>query len=206
MAVYDKTFWWCFLSITFFNAFSWAIIWLFSREDKTIKQEHQLNGEITDKEVRLIGENGEQLGVVSAAEANRLADEAGLDLVKISPNAVPPVCKIMNYGKFIFDKNKREKEARKNQKIIELKEVQLSMTIEQHDIDIKAKNTVKFLQAGNKVKVVLRMRGRQQAYSAKGIEIVNAFCDQVQEFSTKEKDPKVEGRNVVVVLSPKTKK
>ena len=143
---------------------------------------------------------------MSAAEANRLADEAGLDLVKISPNAVPPVCKIMNYGKFIFDKNKREKEARKNQKVIELKEVQLSMTIEQHDIDIKAKNTVKFLQAGNKVKVVLRMRGRQQAYSAKGIEIVNNFCTQVEEFSTKEKDPKVEGRNVVVVLSPKTKK
>ena len=112
----------------------------------------------------------------------------------------------MNYGKFIFDKNKREKEARKNQKVIELKEVQLSMTIEQHDIDIKAKNAVKFLQAGNKVKVVLRMRGRQQAYSAKGIEIVNNFCAQVEEFSTKEKDPKVEGRNVVVVLSPKTKK
>ena len=193
-------------SITFFNAFSWAINWLFSREDKTIKQEHQLNGEITDREVRVIGENGEQLGVMSSAEANKIADEAGLDLVKISPNAVPAVCKIMNYGKFIFDKNKREKEARKNQKIIELKEVQLSMTIEQHDIDIKAKNAIKFLQAGNKVKVVLRMRGRQQAYSAKGIEIVNSFCTQVEEFSTKEKDPKVEGRNVVVVLSPKTKK
>ena len=192
--------------ITFFNAFSWAINWLFSREDKTIKQEHQLNGEITDKEVRVIGENGEQLGVMSAVEANKIADDAGLDLVKISPNAVPPVCKIMNYGKFIFDKNKREKEARKNQKVIELKEVQLSMTIEQHDIDIKAKNTIKFLQAGNKVKVVLRMRGRQQAYSQKGIEIVNGFCSQVEEFSTKEKDPKVEGRNVVVVLSPKTKK
>ena len=143
---------------------------------------------------------------MSALEANKIADEAGLDLVKISPNAVPPVCKIMNYGKFIFDKNKREKEARKNQKVIELKEVQLSMTIEQHDIDIKAKNTIKFLQAGNKVKVVLRMRGRQQAYSAKGIEIVNGFCAQVEEFASKEKDPKVEGRNVVVVLSPKTKK
>ena len=192
--------------ITFFNAFSWAINWLFSREDTNIKQEHQLNGEITDKEVRVIGENGEQLGIMSSTEANRLADEAGLDLVKISPNAVPPVCRIMNYGKFIFDKNKREKEARKNQKVIELKEVQLSMTIEQHDIDIKAKNTVKFLQAGNKVKVVLRMRGRQQAYSQKGIEIVNSFCNQVEEFATAEKEPKVEGRNVVVVLSPKTKK
>lgn len=175
---------------------------------KIIKQEHQLNGEITDKEVRVIGENGEQLGVMSGAQANALADEAGLDLVKISPNAVPAVCKIMDYGKFMFDKAKKEKEARKNQKqkIVELKEVQLSMTIEQHDIDIKAKNTIKFLQSGNKVRVVLRMRGRQQAYSAKGIEIVNNFCNQVEEFASKEKDPKVEGRNVVVVLSPKTKK
>ena len=154
----------------------------------------------------MIGENGEQLGVMSSVEANKLADDAGLDLVKISPNAVPPVCKIMNYGKFIFDKNKREKEARKNQKIVDTKEVQLSMTIEQHDINIKAKNAIKFLQSGDKVRVVLRMRGRQQAYSAKGIEIVNAFCEQVQEFAIKDKDPKVEGRNVVVILSPKTKK
>lgn len=174
--------------------------------DKTIKQEHQLNGEITDKEVRLIGENGEQLGVVSSKEANRIADEAGLDLVKISPNAVPPVCKIMDYGKFVYDKAKREKEARKNQKIVEIKEVQLSMTIEQHDIDIKAKNATKFLSAGNKVRVVLRMRGRQLAYSAKGIEIVNNFCSQLETVATKDKEPKVEGRNVVVVLNPKIQK
>ena len=174
--------------------------------DKTIKQEHQLNGEITDKEVRLIGENGEQLGVMSSREANRLADEAGLDLVKISPNAVPPVCKIMDYGKFIYDKAKREKEARKNQKIVEIKEVQLSMTIEQHDIDIKAKNATKFLTSGNKVRVVLRMRGRQLAYSAKGIEIVNNFCSQLESVSVKDKEPKVEGRNVVVVLNPKNQK
>lgn len=176
------------------------------RGDKTIKQEHQLNGDITDKEVRLIGENGEQLGVMSAKEANRLADEAGLDLVKISPNAVPPVCKIMDYGKFVYDKAKREKEARKNQKIVEIKEVQLSMTIEQHDIDIKAKNAIKFLSAGNKVKVALRMRGRQQAYSAKGIEIVNNFCNQLEGYAQKDKEPKVEGRNVVVVLNPKNQK
>lgn len=176
------------------------------RGNKTIKQEHQLNGDITDKEVRLIGENGEQLGVVSSREANRLADEAGLDLVKISPNAVPPVCKIMDYGKFIYDKAKREKEARKNQKIVEIKEVQLSMTIEQHDIDIKAKNATKFLTGGNKVRVVLRMRGRQLAYSAKGIEIVNNFCAQLESVSVKDKEPKVEGRNVVVVLNPKNQK
>lgn len=143
---------------------------------------------------------------MSAVQANDLADKAGLDLVKISPSAVPPVCKIMNYGKYMFDRAKKEKEARKNQKIVELKEVQLSMTIEQHDIDIKARNAIKFLEAGNKVKVVLRMRGRQQAYSAKGIEIVNNFCNQVEAVSVKDKEPKVEGRNVVVVLSPKVKK
>ena len=176
------------------------------KEDKTIKQEHQINNEIIDREVRVIGENGEQLGVMSSAEANSIADSQGLDLVKISPNAVPPVCKIMNYGKFMFDKAKREKEARKNQKVIEMKEVQLSMTIEQHDIDIKAKNAIKFLQSGNKVRVVLRMRGRQQAYSERGIEIVNNFCTQIEEHSIKDKEPKVEGRNVVVVLNPKVKK
>lgn len=156
--------------------------------------------------MRVIGENGEQLGVMSAREANVLADRAGLDLVKISPNAVPPVVRIMDYGKFMFDKSKKEKEARKNQKIVELKEVQLSMTIEQHDIDIKAKNALKFLQAGNKVKVALRMRGRQQAYFARGIEIVNAFCAQVEEAGVKDKEPRVEGRNVLVILNPKTKK
>ena len=103
-------------------------------------QETQINSAIRDAEVRLVGANGEQLGIMSAKEANEIADREGLDLVKISPNAVPPVCKIMDYGKYLFDKTKREKEQRKNQKIVELKEVQLSMTIEQHDIDIKAKN------------------------------------------------------------------
>ena len=110
------------------------------KEDKTIKQEHQINGEITDKQVRVIGPDGKQLGLMTAQEANRLADEANLDLVKISPNAVPPVCRIMDYGKFRFDQMKREKEQRKNQKVVELKEVQLSMTIELHDMQVKAKN------------------------------------------------------------------
>ena len=177
-----------------------------AKEDTTIKQEHQLNGEITDKEVRVIGEDGAQLGVMSGAEANVLADKAGLDLVKISPNAVPPVCRIMDYGKFMYDRAKKEKENRKNQKIVEIKEIQLSMTIEQHDIDIKAKNALKFLSAGNKVKVALRMRGRQQAYSAKGIEIVNNFCDALEGAGVKDKEPKVEGRNVVVILNPKNQK
>ncbi len=143
---------------------------------------------------------------MSAKEANRLADEANLDLVKISPNAVPPVCRIMDYGKFRFDQMKREKEQRKNQKIVELKEVQLSMTIELHDMQVKAKNATKFLQAGNKVKVALRMRGRQQAYFAKGIEICNQFYGLVENYAIKEKEPKVEGRNILMILSPKSAK
>ena len=151
----------------------------------------------------VISNTGEKLGIMSALEANRLADEAELDLVKISPNAQPPVCKIMDYGKFMFDKTKREKEAKKNQKIVELKEVQLSMTIELHDMQIKAKNASKFLTQGNKVKVALRMRGRQQAYSAKGIEIVKEFSQMLEEVGTMDKEPKVEGRNVVVILNPK---
>lgn len=166
------------------------------------KQEHQINANITDPQVRLVGANGEQLGIVSSAEANRIADEQNLDLVKISPSAVPPVCKLMDYGKFIFDKAKREKEQRKNQKVTELKEVQLSMTIELHDMQVKAKNAIKFLQAGNKVKVALWMRGRQQAYWAKGIEIANSFFDLIAEYGTKEKEAKVEGRNIIMIVAP----
>ena len=177
-----------------------------TKGDTIIKQEHQLNHEITDAEVMVISATGEKLGVMSATEANRLADEAELDLVKISPNAVPAVCKIMDYGKFMFDKAKREKEQKKNQKIVETKEVQLSMTIEMHDMQIKAKNAGKFLSSGNKVKVALRMRGRQQAYSAKGIEIVKEFCTMLEEFGVMDKEPKVEGRNVVVIVNPKNTK
>ena len=154
----------------------------------------------------VISATGEKLGVMSSIEANRLADEAELDLVKISPNAVPAVCKIMDYGKFMFDKAKREKEQKKNQKIVETKEVQLSMTIENHDMQIKAKNAMKFLSSGNKVKVALRMRGRQQAYSAKGIEIVKAFAEMIAEAGVMDKEPKVEGRNVVVIINPKNTK
>ena len=138
-------------------------------------QETQINSAIRDAEVRLVGANGEQLGIMSAKEANEIADKEGLDLVKISPSANPPVCKIMDYGKYLFDKTKREKEQRKNQKIVELKEVQLSMTIEQHDIDIKAKHATKFLLNGDKVKVSIRMSGRQQAYADRGVH--GAVCD-----------------------------
>ena len=169
------------------------------------KPETQINDEITDKELRVLGPDGAQLGIMSAVEANRMADEMGFDLVKISPNATPPVCRIMDYNKFKFDQAKRLKELKKNQKVIEVKEIQLSMTIELHDMQVKAKHAVRFLSTGDKVKVVLRMRGRQQAYAAKGIEIVNNFVDMLSELGEKEKEPKVEGRNIVVIVQPKKK-
>lgn len=176
-------------------------------EGKVInKPETQINYEITDKEVRLLGPDGEQLGIVSSEEANRRADEMGYDLVKISPNAVPPVCRIMDYSKYKFDQAKKLKELKKNQKVIEVKEIQLSMTIELHDMEIKAKHANKFLTSGNKVKVVLRMRGRQQAYATKGIEIVNNFLEMLAENGEKEREPKVEGRNIIVIVQPKKKK
>lgn len=170
------------------------------------KQDTQINSSIRDPEVRVVGSNGEQLGIMSAREANELAEKENLDLVKISPNAVPPVCKIMDYGKYVFDKAKKEKEQRKNQKIVELKEVQLSMTIEQHDIDIKAKNARKFLLNGDKVKVSIRMSGRQQVYSDRGIETENAFAQSLEEVSVIEKPAKVEGRNIYMILAPKNAK
>ena len=172
----------------------------------TKQQDTQINYDIRDPEVRLIGANGEQLGIMSSKQANDLAEKEGLDLVKISPNAVPPVCKIMDYGKYVFDKAKREKEQRKNQKIVELKEVQLSMTIEQHDIDIKAKNATKFLNNGDKVKVSIRMSGRQQAYADRGVETENAFAQSLEDISVIEKPAKVEGRNIIMILAPKNAK
>ena len=167
------------------------------------QQETQINSAIRDPEIRVIGSNGEQLGIMSSREANELADKEGLDLVKISPNAVPPVCRIMDYGKYLFDKTKREKEQRKNQKIVELKEVQLSMTIEQHDIDIKAKHATRFLNNGDKVKVSIRMSGRQQAYADRGVETENAFAQSLEEIAVIEKPAKVEGRNIIMILAPK---
>ena len=170
------------------------------------QQETQINSAIRDPEVRVIGSNGEQLGIMSSKEANEIAEKEGLDLVKISPSANPPVCRIMDYGKYLFDKTKREKEQRKNQKIVELKEVQLSMTIEQHDVDIKAKNAVKFLNNGDKVKVSIRMSGRQQAYFERGIETENRFAESLSEIAVIEKPAKVEGRNIIMILAPKNAK
>ena len=134
-----------------------------------------MNGEIRDQEVRVIGSDGNQLGIMSAREALRLAEDSDLDLVKISPTARPPVCKIMDYGKFRFEQGKKEKESRRNQKMVEIKEVRLSMTIDTGDLNVKSRQAQKFLEAGNKVMVSIRLRGRQNAHASMGVDVMNAF-------------------------------
>ena len=175
---------------------------LFCERYTTIKDQHQINENIRDREVRVISATGEQLGIMSAREALRIAEEEGLDLVKISPNANPPVCKIMNYGKFKFEQAKREKENRKNQKVVELKEIYLSMTIDVGDLNVKAKKTVELLGDGNKVKVSIRMRGRQQAHASMGVDVMRRFFDMLGGKAVMDKEPKTEGRNIFMILSP----
>ncbi len=140
---------------------------------------------------------------MSASQANKIADEKNLDLVKISPTANPPVCKIMDYGKFRFDAAKKEKDARKNQKVSEVKEVWLSMTIDTHDLETKAKQAAKFLKNGDKVKVSIRMRGRQQAHAALGVEVMDEFFTMVEDVGEINKKPLTEGRNIIMILQPK---
>lgn len=152
--------------------------------------------------MRLIADDGEQLGIVSSREALSIAEERGLDLVKISPNANPPVCKIMNYGKYLFELNKKAKEAKKNQKVIETKEVWLSMTIDVGDLNVKAKQAQKFLASGNKVKVSIRLRGRQMAHSELGLDVMKRFYEIVKDAGTMEKQPQTEGRNIWMMLAP----
>ncbi|MDD6054472.1 MAG: translation initiation factor IF-3 [Clostridiales bacterium] len=165
-------------------------------------KELQINEQIRDKEVRLIGADGSQLGIFSAYNAQKIADEAHLDLVKISPNAVPPVCKVMDYGKYRYEQSKKEKEAKKNQKIVELKEIRLSMTIDDGDLNTKAKTAAKFLKEGNKVKVSLRMRGRQMVYVNEGIAVVLKFAELLNEVAVIEKKPVAEGRFISMVIAP----
>ncbi len=152
--------------------------------------------------MRLIGADGSQMGVMSFDRAQALADEAELDLVNISPKAVPPVCKIMDYGKFRFEQEKKLKEARKNQKIVEIKEMRLSSTIDLHDMQVKAKNVQKFLADGNKVKISIRFRGRQMAHTSQGLEVMKKFIDMLTDVSV-EKSANMEGRSMFMVLAPK---
>lgn len=163
-----------------------------------------INGQIRDKEIRLISNTGEQLGIMSARDAQKIADDKNLDLVKISPNAKPPVCKIMDYSKYKFDLAKKEKEAKKKQKVIETKEVRLSPSIDTHDVETKVKNAIKFLKAGNKVKVSIRFRGREMSRQDAAIEIMKNFAEKVSEFGQIEKEPKMEARTMAMFIGPKT--
>ena len=167
---------------------------------------HQLNEDIRDSEIRLIGSTGEQLGIMSAAQAPRIADEQGLDLVKISPQATPPVCKLMDYGKFRFEQGKREKEAKKNQHVVEIKEIRMSPGIDVGDFNTKLKNAQKFLADGNRVKVSVRFRGREMAHTDIGKDLLVRFAEQCAEVATLDKEPKLEGRSMSIFLSPKTGK
>lgn len=167
---------------------------------------HELNEEICDKEIRLIGSDGEQLGIMSSAEALKAAEQLDLDLVKISPQATPPVCKLMDYGKFRFEQGKREKEAKKNQHIVEIKEIRMSPGIDIGDFNTKLKNAQKFLDDGDRVKVSVRFRGREMAHTDLGRALLDRFAQQCSEDATLDKAPKLEGRNMSMFLSPKTGK
>ena len=170
------------------------------------KLEHQLNEEIRDKEVRLIGADGAQLGNLAADAANALAEEQGMDLVKISPNAVPPVCKIMDYSKFCYDQKKREKDAKKNQKVVEIKEIRMSPSIDTNDFNTKVKAAQKFLGDGNRVKVSVRFRGREMAHTNIGEKLLLTFAEECSEVANMEKTPKLDGRFMAMFLAPKNTK
>ena len=171
-----------------------------------IKQELPINRQIKAREVQLIGENGEKLGVISFNEALEKAEEKNLDLVLVAPNATPVVCKIMNYGKYKFEQSKKEKEAKKKQKVTELKEIRITPNIEQHDFDFKSKNIRKFIEDGNKVKVTVRFRGRELNYVKLGEEALNKFIDNLSDIATPDKKAILEGKNMFIILSKKTDK
>ena len=171
-----------------------------------IKQELPTNGQIRAKEVQLISETGEKLGIVPLARALELSTEKKLDLVLVAPNSTPVVCKIMNYGKYKFEQAKKEKEAKKKQKALEVKEIRVTPNIEEHDFGFKSKNARKFLQDGNKVKITVRFRGREVNNSKAGEVVLNKFIENLEDISIVEKNPKLEGRNMFTILAKKTEK
>ena len=164
---------------------------------------HQINEDIRDKEIRLIGDQGEQLGIMSSAEGLRIAAEREMDLVKIAPGSNPPVCKIMDYGKFRFEQTKKEKEAKKNQRVVEIKEIRMSPGIGDNDFNTKLKNAQKFLNDGDRVKVSVRFRGREMAHTDIGAVLLKKFAEKCSEIANMDKAPKLEGRNMSMFLSPK---
>ena len=171
-----------------------------------IKQELPINRQIRAKEVQLIGEQGEKLGIISFNEALEQAEEKNLDLVLVSPNSNPVVCKIMNYGKYKFEQAKKEKEAKKKQKVLEIKEIRVTPNIEEHDFGFKSKNARKFLTDGNKVKITVRFRGREVNNSKAGEVVLNKFIENLEDIASVEKPPKLEGRNMFTILAKKADK
>lgn len=170
------------------------------------KQNHQLNEDIRDKEIRVISSTGEMLGIMAPADALNLAYDQGMDLVKISPNAKPPVCKIIDYGKFCFEQAKKEKEAKKNQHVTEIKEVRMSPGIDTNDFNVKVRSAQKFLKDGNRVKVTVRFRGREMAHTDIGKTLLDQFGQQCSEMASVERQAKLEGRHMSIFLSPKSSK
>lgn len=162
-----------------------------------------MNEDIRAKEVRVIGPDGEQIGILSVKEALKIAEEKNLDLVNIAPTAKPPVCRVMNYGKFRYEQSKKEKEARKKQKVINTKEIRLSPTIEEHDFQTKLRSANKFIKAGDKVKCTVRFRGRQIAHKSIGEKILERFAKELEDISVVERKPKLEGRSMIMILNPK---
>ena len=177
-------------------------IHFFMMEGKAIS-ELMINEQIRDKEVRVIGEEGQQLGIMSAREAQALADEAGLDLIKIAPTAKPPVCKIADYGKYRYEQARKEKEAKKKQKVIEVKEIRLSPNIDTNDLNTKSNSARKFLTKGDKVKVSLRFRGREMAHMNSSKHILDDFAESLSDVAVIDKAPKVEGRSMTMYLTEK---
>ncbi|MBQ0018126.1 MAG: translation initiation factor IF-3 [Clostridiales bacterium] len=166
----------------------------------------QINDEIRAEEVRVLSEDGEQLGIMSLEAALALAEEEELDLVNISPNANPPVCKILDYGKYRYEQQKKEKNAKKNQAVTEIKEIRLSLSIEDHDLQVKAKSASKFLKEGNKLKVSIRFRGREMAYSQIAFDVMKKFAELISDCGVVEKEAKMEGRRMFMFLGPKRDK
>ena len=170
------------------------------------KQELQINEQIRDKELRVIDADGTQLGIMSLRQALEIAEQKNLDLVKIAPQANPPVCKIIDYGKYRFEQAKREKEARKNQRVVEIKEVRLSLNIDTHDFETKRNHALRFISEGNKVKASIRFRGREMGHPELGLEIMRRFADAMSEVANVEKPAKLEGRTMLMFLAPKPAK
>ena len=168
-----------------------------------IKQELPINGQIRAKEVQLIGDNGEKLGVLTLKEAIAQAEEKKLDLVLVAPRGNPPVCKIMNYGKYKFEQAKKEKEAKKKQKVVEIKEIRITPNIGEHDFSFKAKNARKFIEEGNKLKITVRFKGREVNNSNLGEEVLNRFIENLSDIANVDRKPKLEGRNMFIMLSKK---